>query len=50
MPLRYMLVISKGSFLKAMPPSIILTQLWPMVVIGFFNLIACGLFVKRRLT
>ncbi len=48
-PLRYMLVISKGIFLKAMPASIVLSNVWPMVVIAVFNLLASGLFFRRRL-
>ncbi len=48
-PLRYMLVISKGLFLKAMPPSIVLKQIWPMAVIALFNLIGASLFFRRRL-
>lgn len=48
-PLRYMLVISKGIFLKAMPASIVLNNIWPMVVIAFFNLLGAGLFFRRRL-
>lgn len=48
-PLRYMLIISKGIFLKAMPASIVLSNVWPLAVIAFFNLIGAGLFFRRRL-
>lgn len=48
-PLRYMLVISKGIFLKAMPASMVLSYLWPMVVIGFFTQIGASFFFRRRL-
>lgn len=48
-PLRYMLVISKGLFLKALPAKIVLSNIWPMLVIGFFNLVGAGLFFRRRL-
>ncbi len=48
-PMRYMLVISKGIFLKAMPAWIVLQNVWPMAIIGFFNLIGAGLFFRRRL-
>ena len=48
-PLRYMLIISKGLFLKAMPGSIVLPNVWPMVVIGFFTLVGAGWFFRRRL-
>lgn len=48
-PLKYMMVISKGIFLKAMPSSIVLQNLWPMIPIGAFNLILASVFFKRRL-
>lgn len=49
MPLRYMLVIAKGSFLKEMPASIILNQAWPMLLIAIGSLIGAGIFFRRRL-
>ncbi len=49
MPLRYMLVISKGIFLKQMPASIVFQQLWPMIVIAFCTLIGAGQFFRKRL-
>lgn len=49
MPLRYMLVIAKGIFLKSMPALIVLSQAWPMLVIGFFSLLGAGCFFRRRL-
>lgn len=48
-PLRYMLVISKGIFLKAMPFDIVFDNTWPIVIIAVFNLIGAGLFFRRRL-
>lgn len=48
-PLRYMLVIAKGTFLKAMPASIVLQNVWPMAVIAILTLTASGLFFRRRL-
>ncbi len=48
-PLRYMLVILKGVFLKNMPVSIVLNNLWPMAVIGACTLVGAGLFFRRRL-
>ncbi len=48
-PLRYMLIISKGLFLKAMPASIVLSNLWQLAAIGIFNLIAAGWLFRRRL-
>lgn len=48
-PLKYMLVISKGLFLKAMPAKIVLSNIWPMIIIAICNLVGAGLFFKRRL-
>jgi ABC-2 type transport system permease protein len=49
-PLTYMLVISKGIFLKAMPASIVFENMWPMVIIGFFTILGAGWFFRRRLS
>jgi ABC-2 type transport system permease protein len=49
-PLRYMLVISKGIFLKAMPIAIVFENVWPMIFIGFFNLLGANWFFRRRLS
>lgn len=49
-PLAYMLVISKGIFLKAMPPVIVFEKIWPMVIIGSFTIIGAGWFFRRRLS
>lgn len=48
-PLRYMLVISKGIFLKAMPMKIVMSNSWPLMIIAVFNLIGAGLFFRRRI-
>ncbi len=48
-PLRYMLIISKGIFLKAMPTGIVLHNLWQLAIIAIFNLFAAGWFFRRRL-
>ena len=48
-PLRYMLVISKGLFLKAMPARMVFSLVWPMMIIAFFTLSGAGLFFRRRL-
>ncbi len=48
-PLRYMLIISKGLYLKAMPASIVFHNLWPLVLISFINLVGAGWFFRRRL-
>lgn len=47
-PLRYYLVIAKGVFLKAMPFSIIMENIWPMALIALMTLsLATWLFKKR---
>jgi ABC-2 type transport system permease protein len=48
-PLKYMLVVSKGLFLKAMPAWIVINNIWPMAIISVFNLVGAGLFFRRRL-
>lgn len=48
-PVRYMLVISKGIFLKAMPAWIVLNQTWPMIVIAFFTQMGAALSFRRKL-
>ncbi len=48
-PLRYFLIVAKGSFLKAMPPEIIFENTWPMAIIAFFTLTGARWFFKHRL-
>ncbi len=48
-PLRYMLVISKGLFLKAMPARIVLENVWPLLIIGCVNFMGAAWFFRRRL-
>lgn len=49
LPLRYILVICKGIFLKAMPPHIIFHNLWPLVLIALFTLSSATQLFRRRL-
>ncbi|MGK5594498.1 MAG: ABC transporter permease [Parachlamydiaceae bacterium] len=48
-PLRYFLIIAKGSFLKAMPFHIVFENTWPMAVIACFTLTGAGWFFRKRL-
>jgi ABC-2 type transport system permease protein len=48
-PLRYILVILKGSFLKAMPVGVIMENLWPVAMIAAVTLTASSYFFRRRL-
>jgi ABC-2 type transport system permease protein len=48
-PLRFMLVIAKGIFLKAMPASMVLNQTWPMLVISIFTQTIAAFSFRRKL-
>jgi ABC-2 type transport system permease protein len=48
-PLKYMLIVSKGLFLKAMPARIVVDQLWPLFLIGTVNAVGAGAFFRRKL-
>ena len=48
-PLKYYLIIVRGSFLKAMPPSDIFANAWPMAVIALVTLSLAITIVRRRL-
>ena len=48
-PLRFYLIIAKGVFLKAMPFSIVINNIWPMVIIAFFTLSLSTWFFRHRL-
>ena len=49
LPLKYMLIISKGIFLKAMPAHIVWNNLWQMVVIGVCTFFGALQLFRRRL-
>ncbi|MCF7806115.1 MAG: ABC transporter permease [Simkaniaceae bacterium] len=48
-PLKYMLIISKGLFLKALPARIVFEHIWPLLIISVVNFVGAGLFFRRRL-
>jgi ABC-2 type transport system permease protein len=48
-PLRYMMVVTKGVFLKDMPPVEILNNTWPMAIIAGFTLSFSTWLFRRRL-
>jgi ABC-2 type transport system permease protein len=48
-PLRYFLVIVKGIFLKEMGSHLVLSNVWPMALIGVFTFFGAGLFFSKRL-
>jgi ABC-2 type transport system permease protein len=47
-PLRYMLILSKGLFLKALPYHIVLSEAWPMALIALCTLSIAALFFRRQ--
>lgn len=48
MPLRYMLVLTKGLFLKNLSPALVFEQLWPMLLISLFTLGIASRFFRSR--
>lgn len=48
-PARYFLIIVQGLFLKAMPASVVLHQLWPMVLIACATLAASAWLFRARM-
>jgi ABC-2 type transport system permease protein len=48
-PLRYIMVIVKGIFLKQMPGGIVFENLWAMLAIAVITLSFATLFFRRRL-
>lgn len=47
-PLRYMLINTKGIFLKAMSFELVLNNIWPMALIAVFTLISAGILFRKR--
>jgi ABC-2 type transport system permease protein len=48
-PLKYYLVIVRGTFMKALPPSDVLANIWPMALIALVTFCCAVLIVKRSL-
>ncbi|MDB6081086.1 MAG: ybhR [Chlamydiia bacterium] len=48
-PLRYFLVVAKGSFLKAMPVDVVFSNTWPMAIIALFTLTSARWFFRHKL-
>ena len=48
-PLRYIMVIVKGIFLKDLPAEVVLGNIWPMAAIAVVTLSVATLFFRRRL-
>lgn len=47
-PLRYMMVIVKGVFLKDLPPEVVWANTWPMLVIALFTIPVATWFFRAR--
>jgi ABC-2 type transport system permease protein len=48
-PLKYYLIIVRGTFLKALPPAEILATAWPMALIALVTLSSAIVIVRRKL-
>jgi len=48
-PMKHFLIIIHGSFSKAMPPSDIFANAWPLVIIATVSMTLAMIIVKRRL-
>lgn len=48
-PLRYFMVITKGTFLKDIPWEVITANTWPLAIIALFTLSLAGWFFNKRL-
>ena len=48
-PMRYFLVILRGTFLQGSSFSLLADQFWPMALIGVFNLMVAGYLFRHRL-
>jgi ABC-2 type transport system permease protein len=48
-PLRYIMVVIKGVFLKNMPPIEVLNNTWPMAIIALFTLSLAAWLFRRRI-
>ena len=48
-PLKYYLIIVRGTFLKALPPADIFANAWPMALIALVTLSAAIVIVRQRL-
>jgi ABC-2 type transport system permease protein len=49
-PMRYFLIIVRGTFLQDLPPSLIIAHLWPMIVIAAVTLTGAAWLFRRRLS
>lgn len=48
-PLTYMLIISKGLFLKAMPAKTVFANLWPLSLIACFTITCSGILFRKKI-
>ena len=48
-PMRYFLVIVRGTFLQDLPPALVYANLWPMMVIAAVTLTGAAWLFRHRL-
>ncbi|MEO6971610.1 MAG: ABC transporter permease, partial [Chthoniobacterales bacterium] len=48
-PLRYFLIILRGVFLQGTPFHLLISQFWPMAIIGVVNLALAGWMFRARM-
>ncbi len=48
-PMRYFLIIVRGTFLEGLPPALILARLWPMMMIAAVSLTGAAWLFRHRL-
>jgi len=48
-PLRYFMAILRGLFFKDIPVEVVMTNLWPLIIISIITLTGASWFFKRRL-
>ncbi|MFZ0614114.1 MAG: ABC transporter permease [Desulfobacterales bacterium] len=48
-PLRYFMVVIRGVFLENTPFHLLLSQFWPMAIIGIINLVVAGWLFRHRI-
>ena len=49
-PMRYFLIIVRGSFLEDLPAALIYDRLWPMVIIALITLVGASWMFRRRMS
>jgi len=48
-PMRYFMIIVRSVFLEGLPAKLLLSQYWPMALIGLISLTCAGWLFRRRM-